>query len=1065
MDRYAPGLGAAAHCPGRACRAAGRSPHTYVPDENMGRIQSNIGLITGVPITDTVNQLMAISAQPRDRLIERTAGLKAEQVAIAELTAVVLGVELAAKGLGKSETFSDLRVGSSNSELLSANVTGSPAAGDYQFTPLRRAQNHQLLSRGVASLTDPLGAGEFRFQFGGRVDSGLSLDRLNGGDGIQRGKIRITDRSGASEVIDLRFAQTIDDVLAAVNSAETINVSLEAVGDRLRLSDHTGGAGNLKVQQFGGGTTASDLGLGGIDVAADSAVGQDVLSLHEGLSLDLLNDGSGVRLDRAVADLQITLRDGSTLEIDLDRPALPEGNATATTAAANGADAQVVFTAAETGGDFDDVTIVFQANPGVSKGAETVVYDDTDPQNKTLTFQISNTPGDESTAADIVAALAGDPTASQVFTAAIDPAGDGTGVIDPTDTAVTAGGAAVAASNETTLGDLLDTINQADPAKLEARIAASGDAIELVDLTSGGGSFTVANLSGGSLVDDLGLTAAAVGGVITGGRIQGGLKAPLLSSLGGGGGLGQLGLLNVTDRAGGSDQIDLSSAQTLDEVIDLINGSSAEITARFNSARHGIELVDTSGGGGDLTVANNADGLLTADKLRIAFSGAADLVSGGSLDLQVVGHQTRLDSLAGGKGVDAGSFTITDSAGAVGAVNLSVIQAKTVGHVIDEINGLGIGVTARINDTGDGILLEDTAGGAGQLTVADVGNGTAAADLRLTGTAEAGQIDGSTAFRYTVAADDTLQDLIDRINESDAGVAASVLNDGSSTPFRLSLVSQVSGRAGELVVDGGGVGLEFTELAAAQDAALLVGSLDSVGAGLLVTTATNDFEQVLDGVTLTVGGASTTPVTVSVESSDEALTSAANLFVSQYNKLRDKLDELTFFDEIEGSTGILFGSSEVLRVESSLSNLLSGAFFGAGSIQSLGALGFEFGEDGKLSLNADRLQSQYAADPDSVEQFFTAEDLGLVAKIEAVTEQLAGEDNSLLLNRNVALQDKIDTSDAQVATLNERLDRERQLLLLQFFQMESAIARLQNNLTALNSLQVIPPLSVGGSSA
>ena len=61
----------------------------------MSGIASSIGLITGIPIQDTIDQLISISAQPRDALVERTATLKNEQVAITELTALVIGVQLA----------------------------------------------------------------------------------------------------------------------------------------------------------------------------------------------------------------------------------------------------------------------------------------------------------------------------------------------------------------------------------------------------------------------------------------------------------------------------------------------------------------------------------------------------------------------------------------------------------------------------------------------------------------------------------------------------------------------------------------------------------------------------------------------------------------------------------------------------------------------------------------------------------------------------------------------------------------------------------------------------------
>ena len=100
------------------------------------------------------------------------------------------------------------------------------------------------------------------------------------------------------------------------------------------------------------------------------------------------------------------------------------------------------------------------------------------------------------------------------------------------------------------------------------------------------------------------------------------------------------------------------------------------------------------------------------------------------------------------------------------------MTAQTVGDVIDLINTLDIGVEASINDTGDGLLLRDTAGGSGTMKVADVGNGTAAADLRIAGTGvnvtrqgvPAHVIDGSTTLRLELDGDDTLDDLVSRIN-------------------------------------------------------------------------------------------------------------------------------------------------------------------------------------------------------------------------------------------------------------------------------------------------------------
>ena len=107
---------------------------------------------------------------------------------------------------------------SSDTAALAATLAtgGTPAVGNYLFTPIQTASAQQLLSQSFAA-DATVGAGSLTFGTGGFVDQGISLDELNGGDGVQRGKIRITDRSGATAVIDLSFARTVDDVLAAIN--------------------------------------------------------------------------------------------------------------------------------------------------------------------------------------------------------------------------------------------------------------------------------------------------------------------------------------------------------------------------------------------------------------------------------------------------------------------------------------------------------------------------------------------------------------------------------------------------------------------------------------------------------------------------------------------------------------------------------------------------------------------------------------------------------------------------------------------------------------------------------
>lgn len=905
----------------------------------MGRITSSIGLTTGINIEETVNKLMELASQPRDTAQARKTAIGTQQAAVTDLTALTLGVQFAVKRLSNLSIFTKSNV-TSSSTLLTAVASGAVAPGNYQFTAVRQAQNAQLLSAGVASKEEALGAGTFSFRFGGAITQPVSLDALNAGEGVTRGKIRITDRNGEAATIDLRYAQTIEDVVAAINATDTIEVTASIQGDRLKLTDRSGGSSNLRVQEVSGGSTAADLGLGGINVAADSALGADVVKLHADLALSQLNDGNGLSIRTGVSDLNVTFRDGTSLEVDFNRVTPPR--------------------------------------------------------------------------------------------------------------------------TEKTLGELITTINEADPTRLHAEISADGDRIVLTDLTSNtGGTFAVTSTAGGTLAEDLGLTGTASGATLSSGRLQGGLQSPLLRTLNGGQGLGTLGEIGLTDRSGATATVNLATAENLDDVIAAINGAGIGIRAEINPARNGLQLVDTTGVTTSNLIVANGDANNAATKLGISGSVAADSVRGTSLSRQIVSEQTALSEYNAGDGVRTGSFLIKDSNGNEGAINLTTLQPKTIGDVIDAINSLSISVTARINDAGDGIALIDDAGGTQRLTVTEVGGGKAAADLHFntssTDTTIGGNpaqvISGSTAYNVTLDADDTLTDLVTKLNDLGAKVTASIVSDSSGTlRHHLSLVSGVAGRAGDLLVDGSDLGLKFQTLTAAQDALLSVGNGAS---GRLISSSSNKFTSVIEGLDVTLNGASLDNINVSVASTSADIESSVQLFVDQYNKLRDKIATYTAYNADTQVKGTLFGSSDVVRLDADLSRAITRQYFSTGSVRSFAELGISLDENGKLAFDKTRLQQRYNADPAGLKSFFTDETNGFAKKVDDVLERLVGRTNSTFVNRARVLQQQLEDSTKRIDFLTVSLTKQRERLTLQFYNMELAISKIKSNLTAVESIKYI----------
>jgi len=146
----------------------------------MGRIQSNIGLISGIPIGDTVEKLMRLAARPRDLVIERNDTVKREQIALTELSALLASVEYATTSLGKEALYDQRTAKSSNENVLAATITGDPLIGSHQFTPIRLVTYHQFLSSGFKTDTGPLGGGTLTFRFGDHLQRSADLDCPSG---------------------------------------------------------------------------------------------------------------------------------------------------------------------------------------------------------------------------------------------------------------------------------------------------------------------------------------------------------------------------------------------------------------------------------------------------------------------------------------------------------------------------------------------------------------------------------------------------------------------------------------------------------------------------------------------------------------------------------------------------------------------------------------------------------------------------------------------------------------------------------------------------------------------
>ncbi|MEX2214437.1 MAG: flagellar filament capping protein FliD [Phycisphaeraceae bacterium] len=624
---------------------------------------------------------------------------------------------------------------------------------------------------------------------------------------------------------------------------------------------------------------------------------------------------------------------------------------------------------------------------------------------------------------------------------------------------------AISVGSAATLGQLADAINTATAGAVT--LTGSGASVQLTDNTAGGTTFEVTALSSSKAAEDLGiLTSDGNGdGIITGSRVQANINSRLLKHLNGGTGVG-LGTISITNRSGAATAVDLSTAVSINDVVSLINAAGAGVTASLNQAKNGLKLSDTTGAIASDLIISDVSGTAAAD-LGLDGSFAKSSVDSGNLQFQYVNDGTRLASLRGGLGVAQGKFIIRDSNGATSTVDLTQGNEVTIGDVLAEINSRGLAINARVNDNGDGILIEDLGGGAVPLKISEEGS-TTARDLGLLGEATnpGDHINGSFEKTVAIEATDTLQQINDKINAAGLNVTASIINDGSpANPFRLSLAAKTAGKGGAFVFDDGGTGLGAVNFSEARNALVFFGS-ENPAQAIAIASATNTISSVVPGVTIGLKNPSTTPVTLSVTRDDKAVVDSVKKFVEGFNAVVTTIKKYDNFNKETEERGLLLGDSSLSRIQSSLYRLLNNRNTDlTGQFNSLAQVGIKVGSGAVLQFDEAKFRAALETDPAAVQAMFTFKETELNAKGETVTkaagigvridELLGTLTDSVVQSKLDQLGDQITLNTKRIANLDKALEAKRGRLEAQFVAMEKALALLQDqssSLTALSNL-------------
>ncbi|MBE0621505.1 MAG: flagellar filament capping protein FliD [Burkholderiales bacterium] len=352
-------------------------------------------------------------------------------------------------------------------------------------------------------------------------------------------------------------------------------------------------------------------------------------------------------------------------------------------------------------------------------------------------------------------------------------------------------------------------------------------------------------------------------------------------------------------------------------------------------------------------------------------------------------------------------------------------------------------------------------------TTAAIGTG-AATTLTLTlGTITGTPVDGQyasagfdadplkTPVTLTIdSSNNTLAGIRDAINAAGAGVTASIINDGSGSPYRLTLTSNATGAASSMKLSVAGDAaiaslLEYDPTAPAQNFNETQTAQDVTGLvvnGVAIASATNSVAGAIQGVTLNLAKPTTSgAVTVTVQRDNSKLTSALGALVNAYNSANKTIAAAT------AKGAVLQGDWAVLSLQRQVRTILGSAQSAGGAYTTLSQLGVSFQKDGTLALDSAKLNTALSANVGDVAALAAAIGGAVKSTVDdllgptgPITNETAGINRSIkdIGSQRINIQSRLDATEARYQAQFNALDT----LLSSMNSMSSFLSQQLDNL-------------------
>ncbi len=359
---------------------------------------------------------------------------------------------------------------------------------------------------------------------------------------------------------------------------------------------------------------------------------------------------------------------------------------------------------------------------------------------------------------------------------------------------------------------------------------------------------------------------------------------------------------------------------------------------------------------------------LTAINVKVA-SDQAKLSGFGILKSALSQFQSALKGLADGAKFQGLSATLADSA----VASVSASSSATPGSYALEVSSLA--KAQKLIAAGQTSASAAISDGSGATTTLSFDFGTIAMPVGGSFSTATGQYTGASftsngADSKSVvidASNNSLLGIRDAINKANIGVSATLVNDGSATPYRLVLTHNTTGVSNSMKISvlgdasisallsqdpASNTGQALSETASAQNANFKID-------GIAVTKTSNTITDAIQGVTLNLSKTNVgTPSSITVARDTAAVTKEVNSFVTAYNSIHKTLADASAFNTTTRKGAVLYGDSSVAMIQNQLRRVLSTPVAGeASAFTLLSQVGVSFQSGGTLAVDNTKLQT------------------------------------------------------------------------------------------------------------